>query len=811
MKARRPGYHRLLFAQRWTLRFMAMEPSQVVCPYCGHVQTSPSPASGGGGPARCGGCGGMLDALSIKATQIEMGPWFILDQTKPFLPGCSYAILKKRIEAGRVTAGSIIRGPTTHQLWAKARHVPCVGHLLGYCHACGVKVEPTAAKCRVCGVPFSESTERNELGLRYATVYAAVHARAELEKQIADAETQARLAAQQVTRASGVHGANRQVQRKPGASTIADTKAKTPVAPGARPGVSGLAQVPKTQGVPLKKIAVDDLISMGWSWAQAPAAPIAESQPTETGQPREPEPPPPVAAKDSGQRPAFAAHTRVQESPADSITRPPVVVARLRQDSPPSGRTTRQSYGLERPALPALVNSTGGWGWLLTLTVLFLLLFSTFLQPMARLATATWPHAWAMPLIAGFFLWRRRHALAAIPKQVRFSGLLILFVAIFGYAWAVLPATDLMGQGYSMVVALFGLLVMLLGWQAMKHLWLPLLFLALGVKISDDLWLPPVDGMQHLMGRIAVLVLQFFSLFTSVSASLGSGTVLLSHEGEPPTTWVIGLADVGAGLRLLPAFLAMALVVAYIKPLAWWQRLALILLAAPVAIAVHVGRIAILGISFMFSAGPPADSVNPRLGWLTLIPAGLLLLLAAWLLRRAHPPRPPVKPRDATTTEPVLPVPITAMERFNRISRGIMAGGASATLLGVIYGLLVIKVRPDLAGPDWSSSLSTKLLIGAGVAMVTGLWFLRLTLKPEINDSSRAGRHVTLGIAAGVMLVWTLGIQGLKDQIRQLPGAAGAPIDAHIEDGPSMQMGQDRAVIVTTPPSRGQLKVGSRV
>jgi hypothetical protein len=114
-----------------------------------------------------------------------MGPWFLRDKRLPFRPGCSFEVLKRQIQAGKVTANTVLRGPTTRQFWAVARHVPGVAHLLGLCHKCGAKVQPTDKHCSSCDAVFKEPAQRNELGLIFPTADAAQTAQRELDEEVA--------------------------------------------------------------------------------------------------------------------------------------------------------------------------------------------------------------------------------------------------------------------------------------------------------------------------------------------------------------------------------------------------------------------------------------------------------------------------------------------------------------------------------------------------------------------------------------------------------------------------------------------------
>ena len=174
---------------------MADSPTPVLCPYCGHLQKK------GGG--RCEECNGLFEPLSRYATQIAMGPWQVRDPKRPFQPGRSYEVLKKQIAAGRIGPHTVIRGPTTHQFWALARHVPGVSHLVGYCHACDAEVGPEVRRCPSCGQRFREVPQRNELGLQFPTREKAEAAQRALDRKLAE---------------TGDSGGNREAPPDPAAS-----------------------------------------------------------------------------------------------------------------------------------------------------------------------------------------------------------------------------------------------------------------------------------------------------------------------------------------------------------------------------------------------------------------------------------------------------------------------------------------------------------------------------------------------------------------------------------------------------------------
>src|SRR5262245_7092805 len=117
------------------------EAKTLICPFCGARQ--PTAAS-------CGACGTPLDEETTRTTLAHMGPWFLRSDAMPFMPGCSWDQLATFVARGIVTRDSVLRGPTTRQLWTIARRVPGVAHLLGLCHACQAKVDPKKGACPAC-------------------------------------------------------------------------------------------------------------------------------------------------------------------------------------------------------------------------------------------------------------------------------------------------------------------------------------------------------------------------------------------------------------------------------------------------------------------------------------------------------------------------------------------------------------------------------------------------------------------------------------------------------------------------------------
>jgi exosortase/archaeosortase family protein len=82
------------------------------------------------------------------------------------------------------------------------------------------------------------------------------------------------------------------------------------------------------------------------------------------------------------------------------------------------------------------------------------------------------------------------------------------------------------------------------------------------------------------------------------------------------------------------AFFALSGATALLACRHWWQRIALLLMAAPVAIAVNIGRVAVLGLLSLGNQDLSQGQMHMLIGDLLLIPGLLLFLLVVWILNR---------------------------------------------------------------------------------------------------------------------------------------------------------------------------------
>ena len=113
-----------------------------VCPFCGTQRDSDLGA--------CPNCSLEDSPTTRSATRSKLGPWYVLQSRNPSAPGMNFETLMVLVQKGRVTARSIVRGPTTGQFWRHAARVKGVSRQFGLCWNCGADVLKNTRACPAC-------------------------------------------------------------------------------------------------------------------------------------------------------------------------------------------------------------------------------------------------------------------------------------------------------------------------------------------------------------------------------------------------------------------------------------------------------------------------------------------------------------------------------------------------------------------------------------------------------------------------------------------------------------------------------------
>ncbi len=268
-----------------------------------------------------------------------------------------------------------------------------------------------------------------------------------------------------------------------------------------------------------------------------------------------------------------------------------------------------------------------------TVLIIFTWMFWSFLLRQVRFAIefqADWGHTLVIPFIAGWFVWLNRERILASPLKPSFTGLLLVLLGVGWFSVASIGPVlfrhhNLMGMGVG--ITIFGLVLAFCGWRAMRWMWFPVLYLVVFSQTVSDRFLEIItfqlQGIATVGAEIGLSILGY-------DVSRNGHVIDIYHEGRIVP---LNIAEACSGMRMLVAFLALGVAMAYRGLDTFWQRIVLVLMAIPTAVFVNILRVVTLGILSTLDSNFASGDFHSMVGLLWLIPAFFIYLGIMWILK----------------------------------------------------------------------------------------------------------------------------------------------------------------------------------
>lgn len=257
---------------------------------------------------------------------------------------------------------------------------------------------------------------------------------------------------------------------------------------------------------------------------------------------------------------------------------------------------------------------------------------------MLKFASSYWSndlysHGWIVPLIACYLFWERRRPLAETEPSQRWIGLAVVAVSLGVRLWASWDNVNFFDR-LSFISVLLGICLMVGGTSLLK-------------------WAGPACGFLVFMFPLPYQVENTFLIkllswaswaSTVILQTLGVGAVKIGQSIKIDSLeQPLIVAEACSGLRMLTVFGAMCVAMALLVDRPWWDRLAILVSAIPIALASNIIRIVATGL--LYIAFPSAQQegtlhtvIHDGAGYaMMVIGMGLLALELAILSRLTIP------------------------------------------------------------------------------------------------------------------------------------------------------------------------------
>jgi exosortase len=224
-------------------------------------------------------------------------------------------------------------------------------------------------------------------------------------------------------------------------------------------------------------------------------------------------------------------------------------------------------------------------------------------------------HGFLVPVFAGYLIWQRRGALAALQAPGNWLGLPVL---LGGLAMLVLGeiGAERFLAAMSLIVVLAGLVLFHLGRAWFRPIAFPLAYLTFMVPLPAILFYAVAFPLQQLAARNAAWTLDALGV-----------PVLLDGNVLQLANLTLGVTEACSGIRSLVSMLAVAVAWGYLTLPGFWSSALLVASVVPITVVANAGRVVATGLIGQYAGVEYATGVfHTFSGWVIFVIAFIGLL-----------------------------------------------------------------------------------------------------------------------------------------------------------------------------------------
>ncbi|MBN1125986.1 MAG: exosortase/archaeosortase family protein [Sedimentisphaerales bacterium] len=265
------------------------------------------------------------------------------------------------------------------------------------------------------------------------------------------------------------------------------------------------------------------------------------------------------------------------------------------------------------------------------LTILFLYLFRYQIGPVVTLwfNDASWSHGLLIPLFSLYFLNQRKLQILQTESKPNWLGMVFILLSLMVLLLMIVQFRMTYLEQLTVVAALGAVVLFLGGWPILRYTWLPILYLIFAIPLPQRILRALTIPMRTWAADIAAW---FLNLVPNLQATNTGVVIDVVYKGtliEP----ALDVAEACSGMRLLTAFLALGVAMAYLHERPILHRIVLLISTVPIAIFCNIIRVTITGLIYVLWDPKYAQGIyHDMLGLLMLPLAFGLYGLLAWFM-----------------------------------------------------------------------------------------------------------------------------------------------------------------------------------
>ncbi len=262
---------------------------------------------------------------------------------------------------------------------------------------------------------------------------------------------------------------------------------------------------------------------------------------------------------------------------------------------------------------------------------LFVYLFYNEIETIVHrwLTDSSWSHGFLIPLFSLYFINQTKSKILNFQSKPNYLGLFFLICGIVFYPLNIVHFQYAYFRPLGMIATLGAIVLFLGGWRLIRYTWLPIAFLVFAIPLPSRYYVSLTMPMRQLAARVATVLL---NLVNGLEATVSGVVIDVVYQGqklEPP----LNVAEACSGMRLLMAFLALGVAMAYLHYRPIWQRIVLLASTIPIAIFCNIIRVTVTGFIHVLIDPRYAQGIYHDILGLSMLPLAFGLYgFLAWFM-----------------------------------------------------------------------------------------------------------------------------------------------------------------------------------
>jgi exosortase len=245
------------------------------------------------------------------------------------------------------------------------------------------------------------------------------------------------------------------------------------------------------------------------------------------------------------------------------------------------------------------------------------------------LSDSSWSHGFLIPLFSLYFIDQAKGKILNLQTKPNYLGLFFLICGIVFYPLNIVHFQYGYFRPLGMIATLGAIVLFLGGWGLIRYTWLPIAFLVFAVPLPTRYYVSLTMPMQKLAATVTGALLNLVSDMEATVSGVVIDVVYRGQKLDPP----LNVAEACSGMRLMMAFLALGVAMAYLHYRPIWQRIVLLASTIPIAILCNIVRVTITGFIYILIHPRYAQGIYHDLLGMAMLPLAFGLYgLLAWFM-----------------------------------------------------------------------------------------------------------------------------------------------------------------------------------